>query len=213
MVKTLKKEKESKGIEREIFVGPKEYPIKIQVKTFKGRKYIDIRKWFLDRKSNEILPTKKGISLSEYQFEDIFKILSQEKDKISKWFKEKITEDEIIETLTQQAAIRRKIAEEAKEFKTGTKKLSENRFFKVEYENGKTQLTINQGHPLAKEIDKINKSDKKDKNKIIEFLLISFNQTMQMFDVDEKIKFSDFEELLIHNWSIILKNYLRKFND
>ena len=211
MVKDLKKE--SKGIEREIYIGPKEYPIKIQTKTFKGRKYLDIRKWFLERKSNELLPTKKGISLSEYQFEDIIAIISQEKDKISKWFKEKISEEEIVETLIQQAGIRRKIAEEAKEFKTGTKKLNENRFFKVEYENGKTQLTINENHQLAKEIEKINKSDKKGKKKIIEFLLISFNQTMQMFDVDEKIKFSDFEELLIHNWSIILKNYLRKFND
>ena len=66
---------------------------------------------------------------------------------------------------------------------------------------------------VAKEIEKINESDKKGKKEIIEFLLISFNQTMQMFDVNEKIKFSDFEELLIHNWSIILKNYLRKFND
>ena len=198
---------------KEIFIGPKEYPIKIQTKTFKGRKYLDIRKWFLERKSNELLPTKKGISLSEYQFEDIIAIISQEKDKISKWFKEKISEEEIVETLIQQAGIRRKIAEEAKEFKTGTKKLNENRFFKVEYENGKTQLTINENHQLAKEIEKINKSDKKGKKKIIEFLLISFNQTMQMFDVDEKIKFSDFEELLIHNWSIILKNYLRKFND
>ena len=57
MVKELKKE--SKGIEREIYIGPKEYPIKIQTKTFKGRKYLDIRKWFLERKSNELLPTKR----------------------------------------------------------------------------------------------------------------------------------------------------------
>ena len=27
-------------IEKEIYVGPKEYPIKIQIKTFKGRKYL-----------------------------------------------------------------------------------------------------------------------------------------------------------------------------
>ena len=27
--------------------------------------------------------------------------------------------------------------------------------------------------------------------------------------MDEKIKASDFEELLIHNWSTILKNYLK----
>ena len=57
--------------DKEIFLGPENYPLKIEVKTFKGKKYIDFRKWFLDRKTNEILPTKKGIMLSEYQFRDV----------------------------------------------------------------------------------------------------------------------------------------------
>jgi hypothetical protein len=194
-------------IDREIFVGPKEYPIKIQIKTFKGRKYLDIRKWFLNRKSHEVLPTKKGISLSEYQFEDIISIISKEKDKITKWFQEKVTEDEIVDSLIKHAEIRQKLSEEAKSFKSRSKKLNENKFFKVEYEDGETQLVINENHQLYKEINK--KSSQEDIKKIIDFLFISFNQSIQMFDSDEKIKISDFEELLIHNWSTILKNYLK----
>ena len=195
-------------IDKEIYIGPKEYPIKIQIKTFKGRKYLDVRKWYLDRKTNEILPTKKGISLSEYQFEDVITLLSKDKDKISKWFKEKIQENEIIESLQKHSEVRRKIAEEKREFKTKSQKLTENKFFKIEYEKGKKNLIINENHQLFKEINKEKSIDKM--KKIFELLFISFDQTIQLFDTDETIKVSDFEESLIHNWSIILKNYLKK---
>ena len=140
--------------EDKIFVGPKEYPIKIQIKTFKGKKYLDIRKWFLDKKTNEILPTKKGISLNDYQFQDIINIISKEKEKISNWFKEKITEDEVVDSLIKQSQIRRNLAEEAKAFNTKSEKLTENRFFKVDYKDGKTELVLNENHQLYKEIDK-----------------------------------------------------------
>ena len=195
-------------VEKEIYIGTKDYPIKIQIKTFKGRKYLDLRKWFLDRKTNEVIPTKKGINLSEYQFEDIVTILSKEKENISKWFQEKSTEEEVVDSLMIQSELRRKISEEAKLFNTKTKKLSENRFFKIEYENGKKHLIINENHQLYKNINQ-EKSAEKIK-KVFELLFISFDQTIQLFDVDEKIKVSDFEETLIHNWSLILKNYLKK---
>jgi len=200
--------KNNNEIEKEIFVGPSEYPIKIQVKTFKGRKYLDIRKWYLDKKHNEVLPTKKGISLSEYQFEDIISIISNEKDKISKWFKEKSTEKEVVDSLIVQSEIRRKLSEEAKTFKAISEKFTENRIFKIEYTKGKTQLILNENHQLFKDINAKTTTD--DLKKIIYLLFVSFNQTFQLFDVDDKIKVSDMEDALLHNWSIILKNYLKK---
>ena len=195
-------------IEEEIYIGPKEYPIKIQIKTFKGRKYLDIRKWYLDRKTNEVLPTKKGISLSEYQFEDVISLLSKDKKKISDWFQEKIDENKVVDSLVKQSEVRRKIAEEVREFKTTSKKLSENKFFKIEYENGNKQLIINENHQLYKDINKEKSADKI--KKIFELLFISFDQTIKLFDSEENIKVADFEDMLIHNWSIILKNYLKK---
>ena len=198
---------ENDNKDEEIFIGTKDYPLKIQFKTYKGKKYIDIRKWFLERKTNEVLPTKKGISLSEHQFEDVISILAKDKKKITDWFQEKINEDEIVDTLVKHSEVRRKLSEEAKAFKTKIKKLNENKFFKVEYEGGKAQLVINENHQLYKEISK--KNNEENFKKIIDSLFISFNQSMEMFDMDEKIKASDFEELLIHNWSTILKNYLK----
>ena len=145
--------------------------------------------------------------MSEYQFGDVISIISKDKDKITKWFQEKITEDEIVDSLIKHSKIRRELSEQAKQFNTKSKKLTENKFFKIEYENGKTQLVINENHQLFKEINK--KIDNEKMKKILDFLFISFNQSIQMFDSDENIKVSEFEETLIHNWSIILKNYLK----
>jgi hypothetical protein len=201
--------KSTNVVEKEIFIGPKEYPIKIQIKTFNGRKYLDIRKWYLDRKTNEILPTKKGISLSEYQFEDVISIIAKEKNKISKWFQEKLTEEEVVDALVAHSEIRKKLSEEAKTFKAKSQKLTENKFFKIEYGEGKTQLILNENHQLYKEIDK-KKNTAEDFKKIINILFVSFNQTFQLFDSDEKMKVADLEDSLMHNWSIILKNYIKK---
>ena len=121
---------------------------------------------------------------------------------------EKIDENKVVDSLVKQSEVRRKIAEEVREFKTTSKKLSENKFFKIEYENGNKQLIINENHQLYKDINKEKSVDKI--KKIFELLFISFDQTIQLFDSEENIKVADFEDMLIHNWSIILKNYLKK---
>ena len=55
--------------------------------------------------------------------------------------------------------------------------------------------------------------DKKSKDlayKIIESLLISFRQTLEIFDPETKYKLEDLEDLLNYNWSKTLTNYLKK---
>ena len=65
-------------MEEKLISVQKIFPIKLQFKIFQNKKYLDIRKWYLDRKKNEVLPTKKGISLSDYQFNEIFRDFREE---------------------------------------------------------------------------------------------------------------------------------------
>jgi len=195
---------------KEILLGPKEYPIKIQIKTFKGKKYLDIRKWFLDRSTNEVVPTKKGIMLSDYQFNDVFETVGKEKELINNWFQNKEEEDEVVQRISRHSDIRKKLAQEAKEYKTFEKKLDNKKFFDIEYKNNESKFIFNKNHELYKNISKINGKDKELCIKIIESMLISFHQSLQLFDTEEKIDFKDLEEILNENWSIILKNYLKR---
>jgi hypothetical protein len=100
------------------------------------------------------------------------------------------------------------LSEEAKDFRAKSQKLTENRIFKIEYSEGKTQLILNENHQLFKDIN--TKTTIEDFKRIIYLLFVSFNQTFQLFDIEDKIKVSELEDALLHHWSIILKNYLKK---
>ena len=196
--------------DKEIFLGPENYPLKIEVKTFKGKKYIDFRKWFLDRKTNEILPTKKGIMLSEYQFRDVSDVLVNQKKTIEGWFKEKIKDNEVASLLSQETSQVRKKSQEAKKYKAVLKKIDNNNFFSFEYKNNEIQFILNNDHELYKKIESLDKKSKDLAYKIIESLLISFRQTLEIFDPETKYKLEDLEDLLNYNWSKTLTNYLKK---
>ena len=196
--------------DREIFLGPENYPLKIEVKTFKGKKYIDFRKWFLDKKTNEILPTKKGIMLSEYQFRDVSDVLINQRKTIDGWFQEKIKDQDAIDLLSEETSKVRKKSQEAKKYKTVLKKIDNNNFFSLEYNNNEIQFILNQNHELYKKIETLEKKSKDTVSKIIESLLISFRQTLEIFDPETKYKLEDLEDLLNYNWSKTLTNYLKK---
>ena len=196
--------------DKEIFLGPENYPLKIEVKTFKGKKYIDFRKWFLDRKTNEILPTKKGIMLSEYQFRDVSDVLVNQQKTIEEWFKEKIADTEAVDLLSEETLKVRKKSQEAKKYKAVLKKIDNNNFFSFEYKNNEIQFILNKDHELYKKIESLDKKSKEVVYKIIESLLISFRQTLEIFDPETKYKLEDLEDLLNYNWSKTLTNYLKK---
>lgn len=46
--------------------------IVVQWSEFKGRKGLDIRKFYTDRESGELKPTRKGIWIGEGQVNDVF---------------------------------------------------------------------------------------------------------------------------------------------
>ena len=53
----------------------------VSISDFKGRKYVDIRKYFVSD-NNKWIPTKKGIALGKEQFERLLKALNDNKDEI-----------------------------------------------------------------------------------------------------------------------------------
>ena len=196
--------------DKEIFLGPENYPLKIEVKTFKGKKYIDFRKWFLDRKTNEVMPTKKGIMFSEYQFKEVTEVLQNQQKTIQQWFNEEIEEDEAVKILSEETKKMRDKSSDARNYKTIIKKIEKSNFFSFEYKNNEIQFIFNEEHELYKKIQTLEEKPKKFVYKLIESLLISFRQTLEIFDPETKYKLEDLEDLITYNWSKTLTNYLKK---
>lgn len=57
--------------------------IMVAVKEFKGKTYIDIRTFF-ENEAGEMVPTKKGISLTPENLDEIIELLKKAKKSIEK---------------------------------------------------------------------------------------------------------------------------------
>ena len=44
---------------------------KVKIREYKGKTYIDIREWYVDKKDMETKPGKKGIFLNTVQFQQL----------------------------------------------------------------------------------------------------------------------------------------------
>lgn len=68
----------------EIIIGSKKSPIKLKLNEFKGRKLLDIRKYYSS--NEELMPTKKGISLNASQYAQIIDSIKKHHRRISDHF-------------------------------------------------------------------------------------------------------------------------------
>ena len=107
-------------------IGTKKNPLLISLKEYKGRKLVDIRKFYQDKneKEEKLMPTRKGISLNPLQLEQFTEVLNSQSDKISNFFE--------------------KADNSAKKIEVEITNSSFGRGFNLEYKNGETVLTINQ---------------------------------------------------------------------
>ncbi len=59
-------------------------PIRVGINDFKGKKYLDIRKFYIPEGKTELAPTQKGVSMTEEQFIGIYQALKSNYDIIIK---------------------------------------------------------------------------------------------------------------------------------
>ena len=57
--------------------------LKISLNEFQGKKFLDIREWYIPEDSQDLRPTKKGITVSAEIFESFLKALNESQEEIS----------------------------------------------------------------------------------------------------------------------------------
>ncbi|AEI15499.1 transcriptional coactivator p15 [Flexistipes sinusarabici DSM 4947] len=54
----------------------------VEAKEYKGKNFVDVRIYYLDKESNDWKPTKKGITLTKYTYEPLLKLITEAYQKI-----------------------------------------------------------------------------------------------------------------------------------
>ena len=186
-----------------IKTGSPKYPTVYRLTTYNGGRFFDIRKFYTKKDTSEIAPTPKGIMLNSESFSALAKVLNNRLEEVQDWLNHESEDKELSKKLAEQAE---KVQDEqfkAKNFKGSSDKLNSNNFYTIKYDGDKRELIFNEDHHLFKNITDLSEEDKEIFSKII----MSFQQAADLFD-DQKINSSEFIKHLIHNWSIVLNNYL-----
>lgn len=131
-------------------IGSKSSPVIVELKEYEGRKLFDIRKYFKDKKTDELLPTKKGISLNPFQLKQLIETINTKSKEINNFlFSENTEKIEITTEIRFESLIGRK--------------------FKYEFENGKSTLVLDKKRFEKLEINEL---------EVMKKLLISINSAI-----------------------------------
>lgn len=75
-------------------LGPATAPLLVKISSFQGVRYLDIRRYYLDKVVKELKPTQKGVSLKEDEFKAIIALLAARADEIQDDFVSNISSTE-----------------------------------------------------------------------------------------------------------------------
>jgi hypothetical protein len=136
-------------------LGNEKSPLMCNLSLYEGKKYIDIRNWYIDKKTNEFKPTTKGITLSKSKYFTLMDELFEHAKEINDWFSNQDDTEYVADRTSQENVPINEFAGELI-FKT----LPKNLMFNVEVIGFKKNLIINSDSLLGKELSYIFKSDR-----------------------------------------------------
>tara|TARA_E500000178_G_scaffold350591_1_gene409878 strand:+ start:21 stop:623 length:603 start_codon:yes stop_codon:yes gene_type:complete len=182
------------------------FPTKISLNLFKGKKLIDIRKWFESKSTGELEPTKKGISLNQDAFNDLLNFFNSEQKEINKWFesKEKNNSQIILDNLIKKSEKIREEQIKKKEFTIQNQKIGSRSFFQIKAEGNKREVILNEDHSFIK-----NNINNKELILIISTMALTLQQALDNFDTSDKVSAAQFDEYLLDEWGMILNQYTK----
>jgi len=94
-------------------LGDSKSPLVVSISTFKGARYLDIRRHYFDKVSKSTKPTPKGISLKEDEFIDVIGFLRHDYDSVLKMFTSELAPQELnVRTSRKEGLARSKINNE-----------------------------------------------------------------------------------------------------
>lgn len=179
--------------------GSKKAPLVLELKDYNGSNLIDIRKYFTDKKSGELAPTRKGISLTEVQYQVLVETLNVKSNEIADWFNQESSEYDI----NTKSYEENKSAEEEYSVEVSSWKGME--MSKYHQEGGKRTLVLNEEHPWISKLLQLTAND------INNPIFLHFVSLFQSFHRSESLidsKNSDAQEVietLKGNWDLYCK--------
>lgn len=189
-----------------VAVGSKSNPIIIALNEFEGQQLLDIRRYYLDKKTKELKPTKKGISLPFAAATQVLDVLQASRDKVFAWLQAAPGgyAEAAAAAMAARTAARDQEARSAKHFEVKSHSTKETAFFSVSQHGASDVIRLNASHPVYNALTTCNDTKAPE---VLQRILAAYSRAKGLFadhiDADADTFFAIFE----HEWGLILRNY------
>lgn len=191
-----------------VVAGTERQPFIVGFSEYEGSRLLDVRKYYKDRKSGELKPTRKGVALTRVQYEVLHNVFSEKEDEIENWFSS--GEDDRSRSLSS-----------ADEYRFGVVRMDIEvaewrglEMFKFEKKGQKAILFLNKTHPWVSrfiEVNNITEVQDTQSEVVLMFLdlLNALFQSIALIDSKNETAI-EVIDTVVGNWSIFAKRYTRE---
>ena len=127
--------------EKILIAGSKKAPLVCELSSYGGKNLLDVRKYFTDKISGELAPTKKGISLNRMQYEALIEVFQEKSEIIESWFDSGPTQQEINARSLEESRLK------ADEYRVEISEWKGFELSRYEQIGGISVLQLNKSHP------------------------------------------------------------------
>lgn len=183
-------------------VGGVRNPILITLSELDAGRIVDIRRYFLDKASNELKPTQKGIAVQGANFNELMECLSERFGQISVWLEEGSQTDQAKRSRAlTQAALSSSPSKIKRENWRGAS------FFSVESVGASVEVTFNSQHAVDDQLSRV--SSKEGAEQLLADVLAAFRVACLSSTVDKQSLTVDLGQLE-STWGLLLAQMLKK---
>lgn len=178
-------ESQSSASSIELFrYGEAKTPIVVSISTFKGIRYLDIRRYYYDNTSKSTKPTPKGIALREEEFTALFDFMTNNESSLRKRFSNDLKSDELTVRVERKERVARENAKSnVNSIRTSFESWSGPHFFHTEMEKDHAVLKLNANNLVVKSVQ----ADAQSAVDLLQKIIVSYVKAKDSLDFKGKV--------------------------
>jgi hypothetical protein len=205
-------------------LGSPSSPVVVKLGEYKGKRFLDIRRYYLEKKSNELKPTKKGIALTTSNLELIKNLLSDCESEIEAWLSGSGSEAENTaqHTMAARADALSALSLRLPEYVVKKNPMHSPLLSRIHSEGQSATLELNSSHPFVLFVEGLVGASSTAKTSaraaeevnakptalvVLHLMLLSFAQTRARFDDVPEVRPADLFAMFEYEWGKMLGNF------
>lgn len=189
-------------------IGSPSSPILVMLREYEGHRFVDVRRYYVDKTTKEPKPTKKGITLNAKALAEIRDVFDRSEKAISDWLQRTgaTNVDAVKKQMLERQTAAEKVARRKRPYKMSARKWRAPSFFSCASDGDVICIALNDNHPFAQKLHASN-AEQDGSLAAVGAMLAAYYHTKFLFDDVEEVKPAQFFEAFEYEWGLILGNY------